>query len=178
VDVWVELADDAGRRLWAEFAQRFRFRAGVARTSWPAIDEPAPSVTWDLSRVFAGDCTGGFEAGMRRMAELVLCTLQDCTGCTESVVFHDWAHPSRLFHPHAVEAVDDVPGWDTGGLFPNGDYTIFVSRDHRLGIVGHPWEQSLCVFGDQALRAASTCAASTRDEGILGPIIRRDGQPA
>jgi hypothetical protein len=172
MDVWVEL-DDADRGLWEEFAERYHFRAGTSPRSWPAIDEPTPSITWDLSRVFAGDCLGGFKTGMRRVAEFVLGTLQGCTVWYESVVLHDRAHPSRVIRPHAVGSVDDVPGWDTGGLFPNGDYTIFVDPRYRFGILGHPWEQSLCVFGDEALRAVSK-----RDIGILGPIIRRDGQPA
>jgi hypothetical protein len=172
MDVWVEV-DDADRCLWEEFAQRFHFRAGTSPASWPAIDEPTPSTAWDLSSVFAGECLGGFATGVRRVAELVLGTLQDCTVWYESVVFHDWVHPSKVFRPHAAGSVDDVPGWDTGGLFPNGDYTIFVNPGYRFGILGHPWERSLCVFGDEAL-----ASVSKRDIGILRPVIRRNGQPA
>jgi hypothetical protein len=51
---------------------------------------------------------------------LVLGTLQDCTEWWETVVFHDWAHPSALFRPHKVDEPEEVPGWDIGGLFPNG----------------------------------------------------------
>ena len=51
---------------------------------------------------------------------------------------------------------------------PNGDYTIFVGRDHAFGIVGHPWEQSLCVFGELAVNAFAA-----RNQGALPEIRRR-----
>ncbi len=38
-----------------------------------------------------------------------------------------WAHPSSLFRPHKVDHPEEVPGWEVGGLFPNGDSTIFVA---------------------------------------------------
>jgi Protein of unknown function (DUF2716) len=81
-------------------------------------------------------------------------------------------HPSCLFRPHKVDEPDEVRGWDVGGLFPNGDYTIFVGRDYALGILGHPWEHSLCVFGEPAV-----AAFAARNHGVLTRVLRRDGQP-
>lgn len=89
------------------------------------------------------------------------------------MIFHDWVHPSVLFRPHKVDGPREVPGWDTGGLFPNGDYTIHLGRDDAFGIVGHPWEQSLCVFG-----APAVGAFITRNVETLAIIIRRDGRPS
>jgi hypothetical protein len=170
-EVWAELDRDVGRVLWAEFADRFRFRLGIAAGEFPAIIEPTLSVVWDLGSVFAGDFPGGFRAGVRMVAASVLGTLQDCTDWWESVAFHDYAHPSCLMRPHKVDEPEDVPGWDVGGLFPNGDYTIFVGRDHGFGILGHPFEHSLCVFGESAVSAFTT-----RINGAL-TVLRRDGQP-
>jgi hypothetical protein len=65
-----------------------------------------------------------------------------------------------------------VPGWDVGGLLPNGDYTIFVGRDHAYGILGHPWERSLCIFGEPAL-----AVFTARNQAIPPTILRRDGNP-
>ncbi len=172
VDVggWVGLDWEAGKVLWSDFAERFRFRAGTTSKDWPAIAEPAPSVVWDLSAIYSGTCPGGFLAGVQVVAGLVLGTLQDCTDRFETVAFHDWVHPSALFRPNSVDAPSEVPGWDTGGLFPNGDYTIFVGRDHAFGIVGHPWEQSLCVFGDRAVDAFAA-----RNHGALEKVLRQRG---
>ena len=77
-----------------------------------------------------------------------------------AVAFHDWVHPSLLFWPHQADRPEDVPGWDGGGLFPNGDYTIFVGRDYAFGVLGHPWERSSCVFGEPAV-AAFTAPGTT-----------------
>ncbi|GAA2714737.1 DUF2716 domain-containing protein [Actinoplanes palleronii] len=63
-----------------------------------------------------------------------------------------------------------MSGWDNGVLFPNGNYTILVGHDHEFGIVGHPWEQSLCVFGDRAVDAFAG-----RNHGILDTTLRRRG---
>lgn len=167
---WVDLDWEAGEVLWSDFAEKFRFRAGTTPKDWPAIAEPAPSVVWDLSPIFTGACPGEFLAGAVAVAGLVLATLQDCTDWYETVAFHDWVHPSGLFRPHSVDDPQEVAGWDTGGLFPNGDYTIFVGRAYAFGILGHPWEQSLCVFGGRAVDAFAA-----RNQGILGNILRQRG---
>jgi hypothetical protein len=36
-------------------------------------------------------------------------------------------------------------------IFPDGDYYVFLSEDMTVGTFGHPWEQTLCVFGDPLL---------------------------
>jgi hypothetical protein len=172
-DVWVELEWDVGKVLWAEFADRFRFRARISPHRWPAIVEPTPSVVWDLGQIFTEDYPGGFAAGSRDIAALVLGTLQDCTEWPETVAFHDWVHPSGMFRRHKVDDPEEVPGWNTGCLFPNGDYTIFVGRDCAFGLLGHPWERSLCVFGDSAV---TTFAA--RNRGVLTTVLRRKGGPS
>lgn len=171
-DGWIELEWEVGKVLWADFAEQFHFRAGVTSKDWPAIAEPVPSVTWDLSPVFSGDSPGGFGPGMLAVAGLVLGTLQDCTDWHETVAFHDWVHPSALFRPHQVDEPQEVSGWDTGGLFPNGSYTIFVGRDYAFGVIGNPWEQSLCVFGDAAVDAFAV-----RNLKILDRILRQQNQP-
>lgn len=168
---WVELDWDASKLLWAEFADRHQFRAGVNPDHWPAIIEPVPSVVWDLDPIFSGHYPGGFAAGCRDVAALVLGTLQDCTPWPETAVFHDWVHPSCLFRPYQADQPEEVPGWDVGGLFPNGDYTIFAGRDYAFAILGHPWEHSLCLIG------TAVTAFAARNHGTLTTVLRRDGQP-
>jgi hypothetical protein len=171
-EVWVELDREVGHHLLAEFMDRYQFRLGIESKDWPAIVEPTPSVTWDLASIFTGSYPGGFAAGCRDVAALVLGTLQDCTEWWETVVFHDWAHPSVLFRPHRVDEPEEVPGWEFGGLFPNGDYTIFLGRDAAFGILGHPWERTICVFG-----APAVMAFTARNRGVLATVLRRDGRP-
>ena len=123
VDPWVEVEWDLGEELWADFVAEFGGWAGFGRQT---VIAPEPSVVWDLSPVFDGSFPGEFAAGRVAVAGLVLGTLQDCTEWYESVAFHDGVHPSALFRPHAVDVRQEVPGRDGGGLFPDGDFIIFV----------------------------------------------------
>ncbi|MBR7837823.1 DUF2716 domain-containing protein [Actinospica durhamensis] len=61
--------------------------------------------------------------------------------------------------------------WPTE-IYPNGDYCIWLAGDFRNGTFGHPWEPSLCVFGEELLAAV----AEIGDEA-LGQILRRNGCP-
>jgi len=53
-----------------------------------------------------------------------------------------------------------------------GDYFIWLAQDFRYGTFGHPWEPSLCVFGEELLAAV----AEIGDEAF-GRILRRNGRP-
>jgi len=39
------------RGAWQEFEARFGFRASVTPDGWPAVREPSPSLTFDLSGI-------------------------------------------------------------------------------------------------------------------------------
>jgi len=66
---------------------------------------------------------------------------------TSSKLVLDWQHPSYWFRPHAVA---DATRWPPSPVtpFPDGDYYIFLTEDMSQGTFGHPWEQTLCVFGN------------------------------
>ena len=56
-------------------------------------------------------------------------------------------------------------------MHPDGDYYCFVDRELRFGTLGHPWEQTLCVFGDQLLAGLEAVFID-----LLGLPIRRGGR--
>ena len=37
------------------------------------------------------------------------------------------------------------------GIFDPYDYAINVSKDFRVGTFSHPWEKTVCVFGEELL---------------------------
>jgi hypothetical protein len=53
-EAWTELGRAEYDDAWARFEGRFGFRAGVAADAWPAIREPVPSLTFDLSVISDG----------------------------------------------------------------------------------------------------------------------------
>lgn len=64
----------------------------------------------------------------------------------------DWQHTWYRVAPH--QHPDGLPplAWPVP-VFPDGDYHIFLADDFRFGVFGHPWEQTMCAFGDALLEA-------------------------
>ena len=138
-EAWKQMSDY--ERFWTPFDARFHFRPDPA--TWPAIDEPVGSVTLDLSPIFARD-DRGFGADEAAVNKLVLEALIETFPDQCPLVALDWQHPAYWFWPHRQAALDEP--WRVPA-FPNGDYFILLTEDFSQGTFGHPWEQTLCVFG-------------------------------
>ncbi|AWZ08836.1 hypothetical protein DRB96_29215 [Streptomyces sp. ICC1] len=81
----------------------------------------------------------------------------------------DWQHTGHDFDPHRVGGPGE-PEWP-GEVYPNGDYYLYLQPDLLFGTFGHPWEQTLCVWG-----AGLLAAVEAELTGLLGePLRRRDG---
>lgn len=124
------------------FDTRFRFRAGTRPEAWPAIDEPAGSVTFDLSPHFERGHAVAADADM--LNEQVLSAMTEVFPTDVALVALNWQHPSYWFWPHR-QATEREP-WRISP-FPDGDYHAFLTQDLQQGTFGHPWEQTMCVFG-------------------------------
>jgi hypothetical protein len=105
------------------------------------------------------------------MAQLVCDVLRECVEYWDSVFWHDAVHPSAQYRPHRVTDVEDLEGWEYSHC-PNGDYMIFVARDHTFGVLGDHIEKTICFFG-----APAVAAAVALNNGVLTDLIRRDGKP-
>ncbi|MFI7547453.1 DUF2716 domain-containing protein, partial [Actinoplanes sp. NPDC049599] len=145
---WEPIPMETDDTYWAPFQQRFAFRPGMR--SWPAIEEPRPSVTVDLAPIFAGS-HAQFAAGADAINSLALLALTRVLDPDSSLVVLDWQHQTYRFWPHQFACQSDQQ-WPTT-VFPNGDYYIFLTEDMSTGTFGHPWEQTLCVFGEHLVSA-------------------------
>jgi hypothetical protein len=165
---WGEMSQRRAGRFMTTFMRRFAFRPSTEPADWPSITEPEPSVTLDLSPTWAGG----------RMTfdpdEMILGLLVAAFPASERLVAINFNHYAWWFWPHRFGAASrDSPYSPAEGLeimvtpdvflaadswpvhpFPNGDYSIIVSEDMTSGTFGHPWEQTLCVFGDRQIAAA------------------------
>jgi hypothetical protein len=143
-DAWVQLELDRYEQYWGPFDARFGFTPGMDPSTWPAIREPSPSLTIDLSPIC--DHEGSrFAAGAKAVDTLGLYAFTCVTEVDEKLIVLDWQHPCYQFSPHRQALKDD--SWPVT-IFPNGDYYAFVNQDFSMGTFGHPWEQTLCVFGE------------------------------
>ncbi len=150
---------------WSRFTNKFgELRPGLTARDWPAIVEPTPSVTFDLSTgvTTPARATARFDAVN---AEAIRCFL-DIAEATELVVL-DWQHSGYRLdvaaHAAAVDSTWRVP------VYPDGGYYTFALPDFSEGTFGHPWEQSLCVFGSRLVNTLGETLSSWL------PRVRVDG---
>ncbi|MFD9746332.1 DUF2716 domain-containing protein [[Kitasatospora] papulosa] len=158
----VELLETEYRRVWDRFYDEFTFRPSTSSFKWPAIKEPIASVTWSLA-VLDDD------PECERLDRLVEQGLKSCMGPSGTLLALDWQHTSYRFAPLGVGGPGQL-AWPLSP-YPDGDYYIYLSEDFRMGSFGHPWEKSLCLFGQEFLDAASA-----EVEKLLGQPIRRSGR--
>ncbi|MFJ8166570.1 DUF2716 domain-containing protein [Streptomyces sp. NPDC096136] len=148
--------------LWDRFCADFDFTPSM--THRPAITEPSPSAVWNLHshhRIVA-DLAAELDAVVQR-------GLLAATGPGESVYWLDWQHDGYRYDPRRT-GVPGRPPRPGPGTYPDGDYYLHLTHDLRLGTFGHPWEQTLTIWGPALL-------AAVEDEltALLGaPVRRRD----
>lgn len=168
-DAWQQMplggANPPDDILWDGFYSRFKFRPGME--SSPAIDEPTPSLTFDLTPIFDAG-RDGFSAGEDRLNAEVLEAFKAVFRDSRIAVL-DWQHPSYWLRPAAFDP-SDPEDWAVT-VFPNGDYYIFTAEDLSCGTFGHPWEQTLCVWGEPLVSDVRTRLSAWL------PIRRTDGKP-
>jgi hypothetical protein len=144
-DAWIELARHRIDKVWERFDEAFQFRPSVRPEDWPSFREPVPSITWRVSDLLAEfDPWRDARAAPYNLA--LLSCLQAFVPEDEPVLALDWQHAAYAFYPHRLRKPQEVASWCIPAL-PSGEYHLFVTEDHRLGSLGHPWEQTVCVFG-------------------------------
>lgn len=150
---WTELPDTEYGMAWDRFHENFRFNPSTESIDWPAIIEPADSVTFSIAHIYDGD-TAAYNRRTVDLGRKLISAFRMCTAPTESIYALDWQHACYRFEPHSEFEFVTEEDWPVPPL-PNGDYYIFLSQDMKLGVFGHPWEQTICVFGQPLISAFS-----------------------
>jgi hypothetical protein len=145
-DAWVELSRHRYDRVWDRFDEAFAFKPSVYPEDWPTFRVPAPSVTWRIRELLA-EFPPWSDPRATPYNLALLAAMRAFTAEDEPVLALDWQHASYEFYPHLLREPDEIKNWRIPAL-PSGEYHIFVTEDHRLGSLGHPWEQTVCVFGE------------------------------
>jgi hypothetical protein len=143
---WVDLSEDEYREIWDRVYATFDFTPSVKAERWPSFREPSNSVTWDLRPVFA-DFANSYERTELETAKLLLDALDLVRAEDDFVYALDWQHPGYRFEPARARPPERIDSWLVPAI-PDGDYYVFVACDLRFGWLSHPWEQSVCVYGD------------------------------
>ncbi|MEV6683477.1 DUF2716 domain-containing protein [Streptomyces erythrochromogenes] len=131
--------------LWERFYADFDFKPST--TYRPTITDPSPSTVWNLHshHRLVPDLPAELDAIVRR-------GLLAATEPGEFVYWLDWQHDGFRYDPRRT-GLPGRPPRPGEGTYPNGDYYLNVTHDLRLGTFGHPWEQTLTVWGPTLLAA-------------------------
>lgn len=158
---WSLLSDEERRDAWQRFSSHFKFQA-TGGSPVPAIQDPKPSITFDLRRSWAG--------ARPRLDALFVKSIETATarwmlqefGDDSTVIVLDWQHDGyRLRLSEFTDSPIGIDGFPLiPGVYPDGDYYVFALDDLSEGTFGHPWEMSLCVFGTSLVRTLGVELAS------------------
>ncbi|MEV7547330.1 DUF2716 domain-containing protein [Streptomyces sp. NPDC089915] len=146
--------------LWDRFYADFDFKPSTAYR--PAITDPSPSVVWNLHshHRLVPDLPSALDAIVQR-------GLLAATAPGEFVYWLDWQHDGYRYDPRRTNMPGRPPRPGLG-TYPNGDYYLHLTHDLRLGTFGHPWEQTLTVWG-----AALLASVERELTELLGDPVRR-----
>lgn len=166
---WTEMTKPEMDRAWDRFYPEFAFRPSPYPKDFPGIREPSPSRTYALPRD-AGSSLSDGQTGRLMLSsadgdmlhDRFLAAFRACTPSGGRLAVLDWNHNCHWFAPHT-----EPHAWRTS-VVPDGDYYIFLAEDFSWGTFGHPWEWTICVFGEPLLAALGESITK-----ILGAPIRQ-----
>ncbi len=128
---------------WAPVNERLNFWPDFHERTSPAIVLPDDSLVIDLAPVFK-DEGPRFAAGEAAVNASALRSFVYLAG-DGLLTALDWQHTPYVYSP-AQHAVSGPAFWPVP-VFPNGDYYFHVAADFEWGTFGHPWQQSLTIWG-------------------------------
>jgi hypothetical protein len=149
MNAWEELSDHEYDEAWDRFYKQFQFYPSTSRGYCPGISEPIPSETYKISHIYDHDDVY-YDTLNVNLQGLFLKYFRTLASDNDWVYALDWQHPGYRFYPHIAFELDEFGEWPVP-IPPNGDYYIFLEKDFRYGVFGHPWQQTMCIFGNQLL---------------------------
>jgi len=160
-EAWIKLSHSEEDEVWSSVYKRLGFSPSVHEKDFPGYKEPTPSVTYSFKTIWANNFSK-LEADLKQNAHAMF---RKATPVGAFVYALDWQHQGYKFYPGATQNDE----WVIPAL-PDGDYFLFVEKSLAFGWLGHPWEQTICIFGEPLLTALKT----HRPKVFSDPIRRRD----
>ncbi len=152
------LAEVEYDEVWNAFERKFAFRPSVSGP-FPGISEPPDSITFRLA-------SNVDEAMLHELKVALWDAFTACGAWSTEIYYLDWQHEC-----YAIDKLSAESSWVNG--FPDGDYAILLAKDMHTGAFGHPWEQSICLFGDQFVKRVLQSKPR-----VLTSVMRNNGRYA
>ncbi|MBY0214567.1 DUF2716 domain-containing protein [Priestia aryabhattai] len=139
---WVSFNDKEYKQIWKKVYKNFKFKPSIAK--FPSFKVPYPFITYDISDYF-GESLPGVDT-YDDLEEKALLAFKENTLAEEYILALNWQHDCYWVNPRLKFERDEFGEW-TIPIFPDGDYYFFIQKDFKWGFLGHPWEQSITIFG-------------------------------
>jgi hypothetical protein len=145
INNWIELTESEYDTVWNRVEDELEFKRSFI--------VPTPYFIYDISTYlnWSGDIEE-FEEIYKELEEKSLFTFRKVTNKDEYFYALDWQHPCYWVNPFLEFPRDEFDEW-TIPIFPNGDFYFFIQKDFNWGFLGHPWEQTITVFGQEFIQA-------------------------
>jgi hypothetical protein len=138
---WRPLPGEEARAHRDRFAAAVGFWASTDPEDWSKLTEPPGSMTFDLTVPPGAEHAAASAAVNAEALRTFVTALPDVP---EWIVLAG-QHQAYAFRP-AEQLLSAEPRWAVP-VYPDGDYSAFLTPDHTAGTFGHPWDRTLCVFG-------------------------------
>lgn len=144
---WMEYTDEEYAKIWDRIDSKLKF--SPSDSTFPSFKVPSPFVTYDISHYFGESIELNVLADLEDKA---LQVFKENTASNEYIMALDWQHECYWVNPHLEFERNEFDEWIIP-VFPNGDYYFFIQKDIKWGYLGHPWEQSITIFGKELIES-------------------------
>ena len=156
---WIPFSHQEYDQIWDRIYRDFKFKPSTS--IFPSFQVPHPFITYDISDYLRDSIDLDAYDTLEDSADLdayddlekqALDAFKEVTSVDEYILALDWQHESYWVNLRLEFKIDEFGEW-TIPIFPNGDYYFFIQKDFKWGYLGHPWEKSITIFGEELINA-------------------------
>ena len=128
--------------VWDRFENLFHFKPGINNNIFfPAIKTSKPKFKFSVKHCFSLDFS------MTKLEAFALSLFDEITSPGERLYALDWQHECYDFDPRREMDRNEFDEWIVPVL-PDGDFYIFLTKDFNNVWIGHPWEKTVTLVGE------------------------------
>ena len=131
--------------FWDSFLDKFNFSPSIYNQDWPSIEEPAPFITWSIFSYKKENTYTEINILSEEFINTIL-----IAASKESRIF-GFEHQHEVYEFNANGIYNENTRWPFF-FVPINDYNIIISEDLSFGFFCHPWESSICAFGERLFK--------------------------
>jgi len=165
---WIPMTREEEISIWDRFYPDFSFHPSIFREHWPVFAEPTPSTSFYVGFHIFREPEHIRTQLISDLQQKMLAAFRRCISIESRIYALNWQHQCYWLDVHRIAL---TKRWEVPAL-PNGDYYLFLAQDFSFGILGQPWEMTMCVFGERLLNAFEG-----KWPRLFNRIARQNGDP-